>query len=223
MREKMQKLAQTYQELFKRDPETILEIGSRDGHDVDILRQFCNVSIIDVWIIEPNSVCVKNIKQTYPYVNLIPCAVALTNGIAEFNAVVSKDDMYIGQSSLLHRTSMHSNTGVNWINGDNWVEVNTLTGKKVLQLIEKPIDLMKVDVEGYAFEVLESFEETLTSVKLIQVECEYEPFWENQKLYKDVSAYMLTKGFTEIYKLDYPGQCDVVWGRGYENNFHDSL
>lgn len=212
MRLKMQKLAQTYHELFSQPPETILEIGSRDGHDVELLRQFCNVSIIDVWISEPNPVCVNNIKQKYPYVNLVPCAVASENGLAQFNAVLSKDDVYIGQSSLLRRTDIHKHQGPNWINGNNWIDVVTMTGEKLLQLIDKPIDLMKVDVEGYAFEVLESFKDTLTSIKLIQVECEYEKFWENQKLYKEVSEYMLSKGFTEVYKLDYPGQCDVVWG-----------
>ena len=62
------------------------------------------------------------------------------------------------------------------------------------------IDLVKIDVEGATYEVLESFGSDINKLKFIHLEAEYVQFWQNQKLYSDVSNLLLGYGFKEAYK-----------------------
>lgn len=75
------------------------------------------------------------------------------------------------------------------------------------------VDLVKIDVEGHAFEVLESFGKRLSDVRAIHVECETEEVWIGQRLEPEVHEFLKASGFVcASYRL-LPGaqQSDSVW------------
>lgn len=194
---------------FNHAPKNVLEIGSRDGDDAHALKEAFNIPNDKVFIAEAHPHCVDYIKSRYPDYNLYGMAVALENGVTKFNAVFTPDLGTLGMSSLLSRTDESF--------PENWLEVETITGKSLMDKIGEPeLDLVKIDVEGYTYEVLKSFGDDLSRINMMHLEVEHYPFWKNQRLYDDVRELLTQYGFEECYRFDYvyeegKVQSDVIW------------
>jgi FkbM family methyltransferase len=188
-------------------PNIILEIGSRDGDDANILKEEFSIKNSNVWVVEPNPKQQQKIKKKYPEFNLIKEAVFNENKVLTFNAVNTED--LIGVSSLLERRdNLYNNIDCDKIN------VQTIKGEEIIKIINSEIDLCKIDVEGVTYEVLLSFDDSILQIKSMHLENEHLEVWKNQKLYDDVKKYLISKGFTEIY-FEYVNnvvlQSDSVW------------
>lgn len=190
------------------EPKIILDIGSMDAEDANKLKVLFNLLDNDVWVVEPSTSQQVIIKNKYPNFNLITEAVYIESGIKEFNQVNGYD---AGTSSLYDRV-------------DSWYElqgtglekrlVKTITGYELLEIIKKPIDVCKLDVEGLTYEVLNSFGSSLSKIKSIHLECEHKEVWKNQHLYDDVKNFLVSKNYKQIYfKFVSDGdlQSDSIW------------
>jgi hypothetical protein len=85
------------------------------------------------------------------------------------------------------------------------------------------IDMLKIDVEGNTYEVLEGFGYHLDKVKSIHLEAEHTPVWKGQKLYADIEKYLIDRDFIPVeLKIGFP-QSDSVWiNKNYYNpNWHN--
>jgi FkbM family methyltransferase len=191
------------------NPKSILEIGSRDGKDADELRSYFDVSSENIWIVEPNPAQQNDIINSYPNINLIKNPIFNEEKTSTFYAVDTSDQILNGTSSLLNRIdNLYKNINTYEI------EIETITGSKLLNIIGKEIDLCKIDVEGATYEVLESFMDDLHKIKSIHIECEHRPVWENQKLYDDVSNFLLKNNYIQIYFSycnNHDLQSDSIW------------
>jgi FkbM family methyltransferase len=188
-------------------PTNILEIGSRDGNDAFYLKNEYDIDDDKVWVVEPNPAQVEVIKNTYPNFNIIPNAVFTENTEHDFYQVIGKPDD-VGTSSLINRNDT-------WYeNKSNIIKVKTITGKDLLEQIGEEIDLCKLDVEGLTYEVLTSFGGDLEKIKSFHLECEHVEVWESQKLYSDVSDFLLKNNYTQIFFEYCSGgtiQSDSIW------------
>jgi len=216
----------TFIEHFKGEqPTSILEIGSRDGHHAEILRSLSNIEPYLVNIVEPHPVSFRRIINTYPSFRVFELAVSDKPGIIDFNAIpYSKyyDDGVVGFSSILKRNAetcaVDENEGPTY-GPENWVKVLAVTGQTILQLIDRwEIDLVKIDVEGFTYEVLKSFGPDIRLMRALHLEVEAEPLklWQNQHGYKEVQEYMSKCGFKEMYYVPmyWAGrQGDSIWIR----------
>jgi FkbM family methyltransferase len=204
----MEKYHQLICELTIINPKTILEIGSMDGNDANKLKNYFNLTDSDVWVVEPSSTQQVIIKNTYPNFNLITDAIYSERGQMIFNQVNGPD---AGTSSLYDRT-------------DSWYElqggglvkrtVNTITGEDLLNIINKPIDICKLDVEGLSYEVLNSFGDKLHQIKSFHLESEHKEVWKGQVLYEKIKEFLISKNYKEIYFEYVAGgrlQSDSVW------------
>lgn len=188
-------------------PTNILEIGSRDGNDAFYLKNEYDIDDDKVWVVEPNPAQVEVIKNAYPNFNIIPNAVFTENTEHDFYQVIGKPDD-VGTSSLINRNDT-------WYeNKSNIIKVITITGKDLLEQIGEEIDLCKLDVEGLTYEVLTSFGSDLEKIKSFHLECEHVEVWESQKLYSDVSDFLLKNNYTQIFFEYCSGgtiQSDSIW------------
>jgi FkbM family methyltransferase len=189
------------------DPKTILEIGSRDGDDANILKELFNINDSDVWVVEPNPKQQIKIFDRYPNFNLVKYAVFNEEKTLIFNAI--NDSNLVGVSSLLERNDkLYDN-----VNTDK-ILVKTILGKNLLKDINKDIDLCKKDVEGATYEVLVSFGEDIKNIKSMHLENEHKEVWENQKLYSEVKSYLISRSFIEVhfeYVNNIELQSDSIW------------
>ena len=229
----MKRFYDTFIEQFNVPPTSILEIGSRDGHDAEKLRALGDIPAEAVYIVEPHPESYKKIIASYPKARVFEFAISDKPGVIDFNAISSiveegwTPEQYaglVGTSSALkknwklyqHVPGM-TEERFNFNNRQRWTKVLAVSGETLLQLINRwEIDLIKIDVEGLTYEVLKSFGNGLRHLKLLHIEIEKVQIWENQHLYDEIKAHLEFYGFKELYYLPayFNGnQGDNVWVR----------
>lgn len=114
--------------------ETILEIGSRDADDANIIKNELGLEEKNIYVVEPNPVQCKLISKKYPNFNLIKNAIFDKEGRMDFYAVGQMD--YEGISSLLDRKDHLYDRIIS-----RSIEVDVITGKKLINIINKDIDM----------------------------------------------------------------------------------
>jgi len=195
----MKRFYSTYIEKFNSQPASILEIGSRDGNDAEDLRRYSQLAPKDVYVVEPHPQSYRNIINQYPEFHVYELAISNKPGVVDFNAIPQYEytPAQVGTSSLLRRNER--------LMGNippTWVKVLAVKGSTLLQLIDRfEIDLIKIDVEGFTYEVLESFGDDIRLLKALHLEVEILPLtlWEGQKHYDEVRRHMFYYGFEEKY------------------------
>jgi len=181
----------------------VIEIGSQNGWDAERLANTFDIKPSDVYIIEAHPGFYQFIKKHYPDYNVFNLAGSNKNGTVMFNAAKNLDD---GRSSYLDRDIYHTDifTGVEVesVRMDKFIEDNNI----------KDIDILKIDVEGATYEVLEGFGNTLDIVKTIQLEAELQPLWPDAILWNDIKSFLEKNNFTCFWTQDIIGvQIDSIW------------
>lgn len=188
---------------FKVD--TIMEIGSMDGEDADTLADYFKPD--RVIILEAHPKHAIEIADKYDEFEVYNIAASNDNGEVTFYAVTAGSDNQ-GMSSLLPRQDNYPS------HETEYVDVTVQSTRMDRFCIEREItsiDLLKIDVEGFPYEVLQGFGDMIWNVKCIHIECEHESVWKDQKLYADVEQYLIGKGFIPVsIRIGFP-QSDSVW------------
>lgn len=175
-------------------PKTFMEIGSKDGQDTKYITEYWKIDKDNAYVIEANKYCHAEIAAELlknPYATLIFGAASNTDGEVEFNCVISDDKELVGVSSI--KKSMVIN--------NLQYQQTIVPCFRLENLIKKHnIELLKIDVEGHAYEVLQGIGQQLQNVKAIQVETEITYAFENQKLDEQVHEYLQNSGFVLVDK-----------------------
>jgi FkbM family methyltransferase len=169
-------------------PTSVIEIGSRDGHDAHDICQFFNIDPKNCTIVEAHPELYKIICETYPQYTVHNYAASNANGTVEFRAGIVGHEANVGVSSLMiHKSYKHNHEKVQ-------VEMRRMDSTPL------HYDLLKLDVEGHAYEVLEGFGNQLHNIKAIAVETEEIEIWEGQKTHNQIQEFLESKGFKLVDK-----------------------
>jgi len=202
----MQEWADLVKEYANFEPQSIMDIGAMDGADTETLES--NFKTGNVYIIEPHPVLYSRICENRPEFKSFNFAASNQTAELEFNTINTKNSN-LGISSLYERVddlswaspSQFDKISVKSMRMDEFMESNQID----------TIDLLKIDVEGHSFEVLEGFGERLKSIKCIHIENEHTEVWKNQKLYPEVEPILVNNGFVMLsIKVGWP-QTDSIW------------
>ena len=185
---------------------TFVEIGSRDGYDTHYVCNYWNLNPSNCYIIEAHPDCYKYIIWKYPQYKTCNVAASDVSGVIDFNAGIIGKESNIGISSVLTRT-----LGDTFISEK--VKVNAMRmDELMLNSNIDGFDLAKIDVEGFAIEVLKGFGDKLKKLKAVQIELETQEVWEGQSLYQDVVDYLRDFGFRILDDVQLcPLQKDVLF------------
>jgi FkbM family methyltransferase len=198
-----------YNKYFEDPAKTILEIGSRDGHDAYYL--YLKLKAHKAYTFEANPSCYKVINLNYPEFHNIYGAVSNFTGQSTFNMVESSDWDAVGTSSLKDRND-------SWYDGRAikiTVDVDTMHKYIINYNIKPPFDVVKVDVEGCSYEVLEGFGKFIKDIKVLHVENETMQYWNDQKLADEVGQMLISKGFFLEHQERFgENSVDEVWVNG---------
>jgi FkbM family methyltransferase len=212
----MENFHKLFTESFATKAGNIVEIGSRDGHDAEKLRVVAGLSPDQVFIVEPHPESARNIRNSYPDFRVFECAVYNQSAILPFNAIPYNNHTVdvVGTSSLLPKNDDFIKEG-GFYDPQHWTRVIGITGKMLMELIDQPnFDLVKVDVEGATYEVLESFGNDIRLIKALHLEFETRKLWDTPHTMDDIKYLLNFYKFKEVYasqKYDY--QIDAVWCR----------
>lgn len=198
------------------DNPIVWDVGSRDGRDgVELAERITGkTALLDgaVTCVEPNPPQAQLIREAYPYVRVIEVAVSDFVGVADFVAVVSDNPDAVGMSSLDVAHQDTKGKGPKKVFPVRVDRLDNLVG------VDEQIDIMKIDCEGYSWEVLHGLGDLLRNIKVLHVETEHPEFsnWshEGHKNNEQVADFMRSKGF-ELVKTEYEwgGIQDQVWVR----------
>jgi FkbM family methyltransferase len=167
-------------------PKTFLEIGSYNGADAVTIANYWNLKPQQCYIIEANPKAYYKIKTNLPDCKVYNFAASNKTEPVTFRVAIHPSDEVSGMSSVLHCRILHK------------VENVVVEGKRIddfLNEINEKIDLVKIDVEGFAYQVLLGFGDLIDDVDAIQVETEKIACWYEQKTHSDVDEYLVSKNF----------------------------
>jgi len=184
-------------EVLKEDgfrPKNFIEIGSRDGHDTAYISIYWGIYPSNCYIIEAHPDCYSSITHRYPQFKTFNIAASDKTEPLIFHAGIIGEEGNIGMSSVLKQNNGEFKSKK--VSVDGWRLEDVMKHLNILSF-----DFMKIDVEGFALEVLKGFGEKLKLTKYIQVELESVAIWESQSYYKEVIAYLSAMGF-EILRDD---------------------
>lgn len=184
----------TYVENFgTTDKPVVYEVGSRDGKDGEELAQRI-YSGIDLWqdsdivLFECNPPQIEVIKQDYPKATLITTAVSDKECEVEFMQIH-------GDKNMMGSSTMNTRRNDPWIKETTTIKVKTRRLDDVIkELGHKEIDIMKIDIEGYTYEALESLGKYLKNVRVFHLETEIEGVARN-KTNLDIALFMQERGY----------------------------
>ena len=183
--------------------DVVCDVGSMDCAHAKRCRQTLRKSRILAF--EPNPANVQEIEQSEGWkdakIELHPVAVTNTDGTNTFhivtgpNARITDPQVWRGMSSLRRRVE---NTN-EWWHGLPIQAEDTRTVRLDTVLVDIPGTVaLWIDVEGVAYEALQGAGEVLKRVRLVHVEVETEPFWQNQKIDQHVTRFMHERGYALV-------------------------
>lgn len=194
----------------------VYDVGSRDGDDgEELAARITGGTWHDFWdrativLFEPNPSQIEVIREAYPKATLVTKAMSNKVGKQKFVKITGNKDE-VGSSSLsLKRLDAPYGDGKTVIEVETDRLDNTI---RELGHDGKTIDIMKVDVEGFTYEVLQGLGEYLKDVRVLHLETETKKIAQN-KTNLDVFKFMRDQGFL-CYARDHqwgPDIEDQVW------------
>jgi FkbM family methyltransferase len=199
----LEPVVEKYKKYFGDTANTVIDVGTRDGDDAEFLRE--RLFVKNVYAIDANPLAVADAKSKYPNFNIFETAVSNYDGTTKFVQIISNDKDHAGSSSIENYSFFEEAQY-------NTIEVPVTRMDTLLDSldIELPIDIIKVDIEGYTHEFLEGLGEYIKNVKLFHLETEtfYRHF--QHKTNNHIINFMINSGFL---------LCDVQyqWGEGIQD------
>jgi FkbM family methyltransferase len=174
----------------------VFEVGSRDGNDgVELTERIFNGENFwpdsDIVLFECNPPQIEVIKHNYPAATLITDAISNKKGTVEFLQIKGDKNM-VGSSSMdLSRVKE------SWVKETATIKVQTRRLDNVIEELghqNTEIDIMKIDIEHFTWEALESLGKYLRNVKVFHLETEPEGV-ARDKTNLDIALYMQERGY----------------------------
>lgn len=182
-------------------PDVLLEIGSRDFHDGQRMKSASPRSTVFAFEANPENFSehLKNItQQIYP----LPIAIGERNGMETIKVPKyasrsqNATQQQRGIASILARDELGDAIEYN-------VPMMTLESFMSNFSQDSETFAMWIDVEGYAFQVVNSAsKELLQKCLFVKVEVEDVGYWDSQHLSKDMRDFMSSNAFIEIANCD---------------------
>lgn len=166
----LEPLVTNYRKFFGDTAKYIYDVGSRDGDDAAYLRDMLNARM--VLAVEANPSLAPKIMCKYPNFIVLPTAVSNYVGVTDFYVVEHERMDYVGCSSIYADKLMNQEDIVSAVTK---IEVPVTTMTRILDnyhYLQEPIDLIKVDIEGYTWQFLEGLGEHINNVRCFHLETE---------------------------------------------------
>jgi len=201
------------------EPQSIFDIGANEGQfAIGASSVFPQAKIYSY---EPGSAAFERLRKAFSGMARVDLnKVAVGKEVGEATLHVATSDQ---SSSLLtlHRNHLEAYPTIHEV-AKEVVAVTTLAKELGRKQPLNPI-LLKIDTQGFEFQVLQGARETLQCVQWIVIETSTRPMYHGEVLFGDISAWLEERGFAFIGPVELhvdcrgmPGQFDAVFTRNKE-------
>jgi FkbM family methyltransferase len=192
----------------KHNPQLCIDIGANKGDYSEILLSLTDSRVIAFEPLPKTFAILAKLQTRFPR-----RLITLNKGVGDQNAEL---DLHFGdEDSTLASFSKEVNE-IDYVGQNNWnaIRMEVITLDRFFKEFHEPessqIDLLKIDTEGYEYEVLLGAKETLENrkPKFIQIEYNWHQLFKGQSLYKLASllpnyvAYQLLPHGSGLNKVD---------------------
>ena len=187
-----------YRKHFGAEANVIVDIGTTDGDDAEYL--FRKLYATTAIAIDANPDAVSLTKNKYPWMTVIYSAVTEKEGPVEFNKVIGNEIEFTGTSSIFNKDKS-IDPPADFYKGKVQtitVPANRMDTILASENITGPIDVVKIDTEGYSWQVLQGFGERLKDVKLFHIETEKVQVHDDHVLSDQIVEFMRSNGFVLV-------------------------
>lgn len=175
--------------------DSLLDIGAFKGRFSEFVVAEFGLDKEQCYLVEPNNDL--NLSGWKHFKG----ALSDTSGKKTYHKTIGVTDIIMGMGSLLWQN-------VRW----RGTQVDTITGAELVELSGLKKFAIKVDVEGYAYQVLKGFGDSLKEAVCIIVEVEDKKIWDGQMLKADVDQYLDRMGFDKkIEQETIKNQYEQFW------------
>jgi FkbM family methyltransferase len=204
----LEPVVSNFRKYFGKSAPVVIDIGTRDGDDAAYFSRKLKSTTTVAIDANPEAIDITNLR--YPWMNILHTAISDHDGETSFQQVVSENESMAGCSSI------YANKVANEPQFKDIVNTITVPLARMDTLLEdlglnELIDVVKVDVEGYTWEVLQGFGDRLKDVKLFHLETEVEPTHANHKNNKQIIKWMEEQKFV-LVDISYEGSNGINGG-----------
>jgi FkbM family methyltransferase len=173
------------------DPPVVIDIGARWGFQEHWKRLGSFVRLIGVDADEQEVQSLNNANQGKEF---IPKVLGSKNDYGEFHitqdpacgSLYPPDEKLIRSRPSMQVTNLISTEKVEITTLDNWAQTKHIP----------KVDFIKLDVQGAELDVLMGAEKTLQTVRMLEVEVQFNPLYQGVPLFGDVDSFLRKRGFS---------------------------
>jgi FkbM family methyltransferase len=169
----------------------VVDVGANEGQWLTSFLRFVRASRVEVF--EPIPACVAQLRTSFggaPYVSIHQAAVGNQTGTVSLN--VTEATTF---SSVLapapEMAQMYNSRGVTSIHEKITVPLVTLDEA----LPDTPVDLLKIDVQGFERQVIAGAERTLARTRTVLMEANYQHHYDGDALLPELWQLLAEHGF----------------------------
>ena len=183
---------------FDSDAPLIIDIGTRDGDDAYYLYKKLNST--KVFAIDANLEAANRTRSKYPWMGVIHSAITAEDGETEFHIVKGEHKEAYGTSSVFNKDKSVDPAPEYYDGKIEKVTVPSIRMDTLLSRlgINEVIDVIKLDTEGYSWQVLQGFGDRLKDVRLIHMETEKTSIHEEHITAEKIVEFMEDSGFALV-------------------------
>ena len=191
--------------------QTVFDVGAHKGETIDFFLK--HLEIKNIYSFEPSEESFKSLlnKAEVLKKKFINVSIFLEN-----SAVGSVDKNI--KLNLLNETSSSTLQNLN-LNSKYFKKKEKYFGKLINKKIEikkvnfknyleikniDRIDLLKIDTEGYEFEVLKGLDSSISKVYIILFEHHYDDMIIKNYTFQNIHKFLVNNGFKKVYKIKMP-------------------
>ena len=183
---------------FDSDAPIIIDIGTRDGDDAYYLyKQLNSTRVIAV---DANVNAISQTRSNYPWMDIVYTAITEKNGEIDFHIVNGDDKESSGTSSVFNKDKSISPSPEYYANKIQKITVPSTRMDTLLSNlgVNDKIDVVKIDTEGYSWQVLQGFGDRLKDVRLFHLETEKTSVHDDHLTSDKITEFMSDNGFALI-------------------------
>tara|TARA_Y100000031_G_C8196635_1_gene374012 strand:- start:195 stop:908 length:714 start_codon:yes stop_codon:yes gene_type:complete len=184
---------------------SLIDVGSHKGEYISSIKK--NFDIKQIYGFEPNKDIFEILNKNFSSsrINLYNKGISNEKGEVFLNKNIESSSSSINDLNL---NSNYYKKKFRLLNFFNLKKITTKIKIEVIRLDEfmnsnniKNIDLLKIDTEGFEYNVLKSLGSRIFDIKLVHFEHHFDDMIIKNYNLSDIHSYLINKGFNKVFKV----------------------